>query len=141
MEFAIHRTKSLPALIIILGCPKLTRYLLTLKDDLHQLHAYLSISESATERKQVFGSRQSKLDGQMSEKTVEISNVWTYSRGTLQFPSKCSMPDLKAKDSLVLAKKAANSFFLLSRTTIYDLNYSQHISCLGIMYAFTRYVS
>lgn len=35
MGFTVHRAKSLPALIIILGYSKLTRYLLTLKDDLH----------------------------------------------------------------------------------------------------------
>lgn len=33
-------------LIIILDCSKLSRYLLTFKDDLHRLHAYLSILES-----------------------------------------------------------------------------------------------
>lgn len=84
-----------------------------------------------------------KVNGQISEKNIEPV-AFEIIQGALQFPSKYSAPDLKrrAKDSFVLAKKAANPFFLLSRT-LYDSNYFQHISCLSIMYTFIydRYIS
>jgi len=110
MGFTIYRAKSLPALIIILGCPKLTQYLLTLKDDLHQLHAYLSIPEPSSRQNAGRYLGHDKVNGQIFLKNIETSSIWNYSEGTLQFPSKYSTLDLKAKDSPVLAKKSCKSF-------------------------------
>lgn len=111
MEFTIHRAKSLPALTIILGCPKLTWYLLTLEDDLHQIYAYLSIPERNPRRNVGRYLGHDKVNGQILEKNVETSCIWNYSGGTFQFSSKYSTPDLKAKDSLVLAKNLQISSF------------------------------
>ena len=77
--FTIHRTKSLPTLIIILGCPKLTWYLLTLEDDLHQLHAYLSIPKSNLQQNEDRYLGHDKVNGQILEYNVETSSIWNYS--------------------------------------------------------------
>lgn len=79
MGFTSHRTKSLPTLIIILGCPKLTWYLLTLEDDLHQLHAYLSIPKLSSRRNVDRYLGHDKVNGQILENNVETSSIWNYS--------------------------------------------------------------
>lgn len=75
MEFTTHRAKSLSVLTIILGRPKLTWYLLTLEDDLHQVHAYLSIPERSPRRNVGKYLGHDKVNEQILEKNVETSSI------------------------------------------------------------------
>lgn len=103
--FSIHPAKSLPALIIILDCPKLIWYLLTLKDDLHQLHAYLSILKPNPRQNAGRYLGHDVVNGQILEKILKPVAFVELFKETLQSLYKYSTFDLKAKDSLALAKK------------------------------------
>lgn len=127
MGLRIHRAKSLSALIIILGCPKLIWYLLTLKDDLHQLHAYLSILKPSPRQNAGRYLGHDVVNGQILEKMLKPVAFVELFKGTLQSLYKYSTFDLKAKDSLPLARKAANPFFLLPRTNLRLELFSRYI--------------
>lgn len=126
MGLGIHRAKSLPALIIILDCPKLIWYLLTPKDDLHQLHAYLSILKPSPRQNAGRYLGHDVINGQILEKMLKVAFVELF-KETLQSLYKYSTFDLEAKDSLPLARKAANPFFLLPRANLRLELFSRYI--------------